>query len=573
MADPINPATATEAELESFRRKWREEVQARTKQKAGPSQTTGAPAQASSSKAQSARRNKAPAIAADHERREGIDEAEPHAYHDLGEKESGRKLNEPAPPLAKVPESALELYEEAVKREAQGKLGDSVNLYRRAFKLDDAVQEIYRKKHFPAAGFPKPGNPNPSNAPVTVPNTAHHSLAGVPSSLTDLISSFSALSIPGVEPPTDLSPPPPCPIADLPEELLAQILLHVAMDDVAELGRLSQVCKRLAYLVMTEDSIWRRVALSKEFGFTGMHYRWACKLDGSPVGDDGEGGRLLSSFKGLPEQEEEEARETAKFVETALHTLPMVPNPYPNFRALFRSRPRVRFSGCYISCVNYTRPGANHSNSLSWSSPVLIVTYYRYLRLFRDGTCIALLTTAEPQDVVPHLTKDYLHGRNGAHAHSALPQVVMKDALPGRWRLSGPEHGVDAIDPLLSSSSDPASPSKPPSSTTTSPHPAAPQQQQQQQQQQQPLFASPAADSSVSAPEPEGTLHVETAGVRPRYIYRMALALGSAGKTAPRNNKLSWLGYWSYNRLTDDWAEFGLKNDKPFYWSRVKRWS
>ncbi|KAK7528028.1 uncharacterized protein IWZ02DRAFT_143106 [Phyllosticta citriasiana] len=572
MTDPTNSATATEAELESFRRKWREEVQARTKQKASRSQTTGASAQASSSQAQSSHRNKAPAIAAHQERHEGIDEAEPHAYHDLGEKESGRRLNEPAPPPTKVPESALEHYEEAVKREAQGKLGDSLNLYRKAFKLDDAVQEIYRKKHFPAATFPKPTNPNSSNAPVTVPNTAHHSLAGVPSSLTDLVSSFSALSIPSEEPPTDLSPPPPCPIADLPEELLAQILLYVAVDDVAEMGRLSLVCKRLAYLVMTEDSIWRRVALGKEFGFAGMHYRWACKLDGTPAGDDGQGGRLLSSFKSLPEQEEEEARETTKFVETALHTLPMVPNPYPNFRALFRSRPRVRFGGCYISTVNYTRPGASQSNSLSWTSPVLIVTYYRYLRFFRDGTCIALLTTAEPHDVVPHLTKDHLHSRNGAHAHSALPQVVMKDALPGRWRLSGPEHAVDDRDPLLPSSSD-QPPLPEPTITTTTTTTTNQHVSQNPAHPHVPLQASAAADSSISASEPEGTLHVETAGVRPRYIYRMALALESAGKNAPRSNKLSWMGYWSYNRLTDDWAEFGLKNDKPFYWSRVKSWS
>ncbi|KAK8256830.1 hypothetical protein IWZ00DRAFT_500505 [Phyllosticta capitalensis] len=568
MADSTNPVTPTESELESFRRKWREEVQARTKQaKAGPSQASNAPAQASSSKAQPSRRNKAPALSGFHqERHEKIDEAEPHAYHDLGEKETGRRLNEPAPPSTKAPESALEHFEEAVKREAQGQLGDSVNLYRKAFKLDDAVQEIYRKKHFPAAHFPKPAvaNPNPSNASATVPNTAHHSLAGFSSTLTDLVSSFSNLSIPGEEPPTDLSPPPPCPIADIPEELLAQILLHVAVDDVAELGRLAQVCKRLAYLVMTEDSIWRRLALGKEFGFAGMHYRWACKLDGSPIGDDGDGGRLLSSFTSLPEQEEAEARETTKLVETALHTLPLVPSAYPNFRALFRSRPRVRFNGCYISTVNYTRPGAHQSNSLSWSSPVLIVTYYRYLRLFRDGTCIALLTTAEPHDVVPHLSKEYLHGRNGAHAHSALPQVVMKDALPGRWRLSGPEHAVDEIDPLHDDSS--TDPSAPDSTSTNSP-PSS-----QQSQPNHLPTSTTTTDSTISTSEPEGTLHIETAGVHPRYIYRMALSLGSAGKNAPRNNKLSWLGYWSYNRLTDDWGEFGLRNDKPFYWSRVKSW-
>ena len=47
------------------------------------------------------------------------------------------------------------------------------------------------------------------------------------------------------------------------------------------------------------------------------------------------------------------------------------------------------------------------------------------------------------------------------------------------------------------------------------------------------------------------------------------LALRTAGRGA-RNNKLAWRGFYSYNRLTDDWAEFALKNDKPFYFSRVR---
>ena len=32
-----------------------------------------------------------------------------------------------------------------------------------------------------------------------------------------------------------------------------------------------------------------------------------------------------------------------------------------------------------------------------------------------------------------------------------------------------------------------------------------------------------------------------------------------------------WRGFWSWNRLTDDVAEFSLRNDKPFFWSRVGR--
>ena len=58
---------------------------------------------------------------------------------------------------------------------------------------------------------------------------------------------------------------------------------------------------------------------------------------------------------------------------------------------------------------------------------------------------------------------------------------------------------------------------------------------------------------------------------RGKYMYRMDLALRNAGRgTGSRNTKLVWRGFYSYNRLTDDWAEFGLRNDKPFFFSRVR---
>jgi F-box protein 9 len=143
------------------------------------------------------------------------------------------------------------------------------------------------------------------------------------------------------------------------------------------------------------------------------------------------------------------------------------------------------------------------------------VTYYRYLRFFRDGTVISLLTTTEPADVVHHLTKE-LHEmhRGGAFAH--LPSIVMQNALRGRWRLSTAGDNPDA-----------------------------------------------------DLKDAEGDVFVETEGARSHYMYRMKLSLRSAGKGA-RNNKLAWQGFWNYNLLTDDSGEFTLRNDKAFFWSRVK---
>jgi F-box protein 9 len=256
--------------------------------------------------------------------------------------------------------------------------------------------------------------------------------------------------------------------------------------------------------VSTEDQVWKRLALGSEYGFAAMHYSWTCQIDGRPLGDDNEGGFIL----GTDSDDEDVVPSSPPSSETITQSL--VPSPYPTYRTLFHRRPRIRFNGCYISTVNYQRSGAASTLSLTWNSPIHIVTYYRYLRFLRDGTCISLLTTSEPADVVPYLYVEHIH-----KSHGSLPSAPMKDALLGRWRLTGPE--------------------------------------------------MPGAEDG----EKEGALVIETAGATPKYFNKMILNLSSAGRQA-KNNKLTWQGYWSYNRLTDDWGEFGLKNDRAFYWSRVK---
>ncbi|KAJ4984074.1 F-box protein pof7 [Stagonosporopsis vannaccii] len=527
--DPQNEPTSAEAELESFRQRWREEVSARAKGKAPVASAAPARTAAPSANKPHAPKGPAPDAAShSHARQRSVEETDeviPYAHQDLGEKQHGRRLDETIAQSAaiasasKEPKTALDHYEKAVERETQGNLGDSVRLYRKAFKLDDSVHEKYKAKHFPPSFFknrpklqpqepnvsakaPKP-HENPNNAPATVPSTAHHSLHGLSPSLQTLLTEFSTLSISGESPPTDLSPAPPCPIASLPEEILVQILEHLAVQDLAAFVRLAQVCKRLAYLVNTEDQVWKRLVLGNEYGFAAMHYSYTCQIDGRPLGDDDEGGFVLGDGS-----DEEDTSPTPPSGEAITQML--VPSPYPTYRTLFYRRPRIRFNGCYISTVNYQRSGAASTMSLTWGSPIHIVTYYRYLRFHRDGTCISLLTTSEPADVVPYLYIEHMH-RN----HGNLPSAPMKDALLGRWRLSGPEI------------------------------------------------------PGIVDGEKEGTLIIETAGATPKYFNKMMLSLSSAGRHT-KNNKLTWQGYWSYNRLTDDWGEFGLKNDRAFYWSRVK---
>ena len=141
--DPNNVPANTEAELESFRQKWREEVTARTKGKA-PAALTPANSAATSSKPHTIKGNAPDAVHHSHVRQrsvEHVDEVAPHVYHDLGEKQHGRRLDETSAQTAaalvgsREPSSALEHYEKAVEKETQGSLGDSVNLYRKAFKV------------------------------------------------------------------------------------------------------------------------------------------------------------------------------------------------------------------------------------------------------------------------------------------------------------------------------------------------------------------------------------------------------------------------------------------------------
>jgi F-box protein 9 len=422
------------------------------------------------------------------------------------------------------PKTALEHFEKAIERESAGKLGDSVAHYRKAYKLDAKVDQTYKNKHFPPKS--KPQDVNPSNASVTVPGTAHHS-SEAPSkalTITELIQSFAGCDIEGRPPIIAGDRPPPCTIRKLPFEVMVYMLKHIGARDPALLARLSLVCKSLAYVVFTEQSVWKRIALGSEFGLAGQQYQFATDIQGREI-----------IFQALEDDSDDEEP-----------LPPITDSTFPkdtNWKDHFHTYPRIRFSGVYISTVNYTRPGGASATQYVWSNPVHIVTYYRYLRFFRDGTCISLLTTHEPLEVVHHLTPENLNlvrskgppnFSSSTSTHQQPPslapsaQNIIKHALRGRWRLCHPSHVT----------TDTSEPSDSPSHPTMVP----------------------------------GDLHIETEGAGPRYMYTMHLSLKSSSRAphATKNNKLVWKGFWSYNLLSNDWAEFGLKNDRAFVFSRVK---
>lgn len=134
----------TNPELEKFRNQWREEVSARAKGTAGDSgkrqSRPSAPTRASFKHAHAP---PPPPSAADMStmRDEGEgDELDPKTYHDLEDSEDRRRLDTNQYPSHNVDantnrDSALDHYERAVEKESQGSLGDSLSLYRKAYRV------------------------------------------------------------------------------------------------------------------------------------------------------------------------------------------------------------------------------------------------------------------------------------------------------------------------------------------------------------------------------------------------------------------------------------------------------
>lgn len=515
------------SELESFRQQWQEEVLRR--RNGEPTRTRPRHIRTGSKESISDPHVGASSSSKSH----AFEDEGNYGSYDFDDMENHEELREattikPESTPDHVPTSALDHYELAVVRETEGKLGESLDLYRKAFRLDDCVDQVYRKKHFPGPSI----KPNPTEARSSSPVARIKDSKTNDSTISPLVASFADEPIYGAIPIISGDISPTCPIKNLPIELLVDILEQVALTDVASLSRLAQVSKRFAYLTSTQDSIWRYLVHGPKFGMGGMHHIYSRNISGSP----------------LPVSLEQSLSKLSLTQSLPL-TLPLN-TAYPTYRHMFRHRPRVRFSGVYISTVNYTRPGASSSNTLTWNTPIHVVTYYRYLRFHRDGTCISLLTTAEPIEVVPYLRKENLGKEHTLNTNT--PVSVMRDARRGRWKIAPP---LELAKHVASHSEPSTHPPIPPPPTT-----------------------EPTNPSTI---EPEGILTIETEGPNTTYQYTARFELqsqsGGGGKdvwTMPaRNTKLVWRGFWSYNLISADWAEFGLRNDRAFVWSRVRSWS
>lgn len=130
-------------ELESFRRQWREEVSTRSKgSRTHPHKDLKSPTEPSSSHVSRQHDHRAPPLLSPSAADRIIDDDEETAqrlqYEEFSNDFGSLRLNDAHKKEGETrqePQSALEHYEEAVEKETEGKLGDSLNLYRKAYRV------------------------------------------------------------------------------------------------------------------------------------------------------------------------------------------------------------------------------------------------------------------------------------------------------------------------------------------------------------------------------------------------------------------------------------------------------
>jgi len=137
-----------DAELDSFRRQWKEEVARRAQQQ---SHSRNGSSSQPHKDTQNSKKPSVPSSSAiiPGDRDGGAGEIG-NVYHNLEGKGHGRRLSNidfGESSKSKEPNSALDHYEQAVEKETQGALGDSLDLYRKAFRVMISYSLINNRKN------------------------------------------------------------------------------------------------------------------------------------------------------------------------------------------------------------------------------------------------------------------------------------------------------------------------------------------------------------------------------------------------------------------------------------------
>ncbi|WBW75436.1 F-box protein Pof7 [Schizosaccharomyces osmophilus] len=239
-------------------------------------------------------------------------------------------------PDSDILKEALLHYKEAVEFEKQGDIGNSLNRYRWAHKIHEDVEVIYRRLERLAIQNRKEQNEE------------DRKLVSEEESINNSQEDELANKL------TQLSVAPPF-ILKLPDEVLLLIVEHCFenLNDLSYLPRIAQSCKLLAKACRA-DSLYRQFCY-----FSYQQNEW---------------------------------QQTKESIEEELSSV-----YHQIWKEMYLRKPRIRFDGCYISVCRYFRPGTSDT---SWNQPVHLISYYRYLRFYPDGTCMVFRTNTEPGLIV-----------------------------------------------------------------------------------------------------------------------------------------------------------------------------
>ncbi|CCF56578.1 hypothetical protein KAFR_0B02810 [Kazachstania africana CBS 2517] len=248
-------------------------------------------------------------------------------------------------------EEAISIWEKGVSKEKDGSMSDAINFYRRALKLDENVEKIYRKKLY-----------DEWNALMQMKKLSLSS------------SEETEIKVAKMEELEDIEDVDesilPCWILDmLPNDILLKIVGHVVFLSGESWVNLSLTCSRFNDLCFRTSTPYKAF---KDYIYPKQVYdNEAMYLNG------------ISTFSVL--EKELWGDDYAKMI---------------------KDRPFIKFEGVYISVVNYLRYGSNEEGSFTLLNPIQMITYYRYYRFYEDGKVLRLLTTDEPQQIVKTFSRE-----------------------------------------------------------------------------------------------------------------------------------------------------------------------
>lgn len=298
---------------------------------------------------------------------------------------------------------AIEIFERAIEKEAHGLMSDAVKLYREAFKLNDQVDFLYRKKKLPhhVNQLKEEGGKNTTqkvdeekvkqiNVDQLLESFSHTEAQAPDPNDADTFTNEDKMTIKfeklGMDDELNghIDIEPVSPLMHLTNDIWIYILEILLITSPEAWFNFSITCKKNAYLGLGSTNMWRKLCYliyPNQNYYENQLYLENNQTTGNDV-------KLVKLSLPIP-----------------LDQLQIVPQYNMSWKYMIHNRPFLKFHGCYISVINYYSEGGKAEFSNSWSNPVRTITYYRYLRFYPDGTCVKVLSTLEPNKVIPYLLK------------------------------------------------------------------------------------------------------------------------------------------------------------------------